>query len=792
MWNCTRSMLQLRMLRLMLLLSVASIGWFDLATASTHDVYNGARPGHRIVQTRYGRLHGMILPLDNFRYLRSVEVFLGVPYATPPIKQNRFSPTRAPAPWDGIRISDKYSPVCPQRLPNIQNETAALEKMPKGRLEYLKRLLPFLENQSEDCLYLNIFSPVNAAGANEKKLPVIVFIHGESFEWSSGNPYDGSVLASYGEVVVVTLNYRLGILGFLNANPSPHVHARVANYGLMDQMAALHWIQQNIQKFGGDPNVVTLAGHGTGAACINYLMTSPTMVRGLFHRAILMSGSAYSSWALVEDPVLFAIKLAKEVNCTIPEDLNRHHEQIVDCLRDVPLEDLYAADIQAPNFLTSFGPSVDGVVIRPGHSNLDIDDLMTRNSKRSAGDAGAQSAGGNGGGSGAGGSAFSGGSGYFGGGAASANIGGHYDVLFGVVTGESIWRFSAHDIQNGFEGERRDKIIRTYVRNAYNYHLNEIFYTIVNEYTDWDRTSQHPINTRDTAVAALSDAQFVAPIVRTGDILAANSPPPVSSATPSGAASAAASTLAASTQPAGRCYFYVFDYQTKDGDYPQRMGTVHGEDLPYIFGAPLVDGFSHFPQNYTKSETALSEAVMIYWTNFARTGNPNEHHRQDSVLPVSKERNRFRSITWENYDPLHQKYLEIGMKPRIKNHFRAHQLSIWLRLIPELHRAGMEDVIARHNLFRNHDDMELYEGPVKPDPFGLSAGTATSSSSPGSSSSSSSRLLLIDEQLMMKKGRGLNASTYLNGILGVASRMPNGLMGYLCCASDNQSDSVEH
>ncbi|BFF89407.1 neuroligin 4-like [Drosophila madeirensis] len=771
-------LLLLRLLRLLGLL----IGSLHTVECSTADIYKNARLGHRIVQTRYGRLHGLILPLDSFRFLRSVEVFLGVPYATPPTKQNRFSPTRAPAPWDGIRISDKYSPVCPQRLPNIQNETAALEKMPKGRLEYLKRLLPFLENQSEDCLYLNVFSPVNA-GANEKKLPVMVFIHGESFEWSSGNPYDGSILASYGEVVVVTLNYRLGILGFLNANPSPHAHARVANYGLMDQMAALHWIQQNIQKFGGDPNAVTLAGHGTGAACINYLMTSPTMVRGLFHRAILMSGSAYSSWALVEDPVLFAIKLAKEVNCTIPEDLNRHHEQIVDCLRDVPLEDLYSADIQAPNFLTSFGPSVDGVVIRPGHSNLDIDDLMARNSKRSSADFGFQtSPGGNGGsGSGGGGSgaSFNGGSGgYFGGGAsATANMGGHYDVLFGVVTGESIWRFSAHDIQNGFEGERRDKIIRTYVRNAYNYHLNEIFYTIVNEYTDWDRTSQHPINTRDTAVAALSDAQFVAPIVRTGDILASQSPPPVSSQSPASSSAggnpAASTSAGTSTQPAGRCYFYVFDYQTKDGDYPQRMGTVHGEDLPYIFGAPLVDGFSHFPQNYTKSETALSEAVMIFWSNFARTGNPNEHHRQDSSLPVSKERNRFRSITWENYDPLHQKYLEIGMKPRIKNHFRAHQLSIWLRLIPELHRAGMEDVIARHNLFRNHDDMDLYEGPVKPDPFGIS--TATSSSSSGSSS----RLLLVDEQLMMKKGRGMNASAYLNGILGVTTVEPNNM--YTTC-----------
>lgn len=108
--------------------------------------------------------------------------------------------------------------------------------MPKGRLEYLKRLLPFLLDQSEDCLYLNVFSPahgkfrfaLNSHGTNsfdlifnptaaqsDKKLPVIVFLHGESFEWNSGNPYDGTVLASYGELVVVTLNYRLGILGKL-------------------------------------------------------------------------------------------------------------------------------------------------------------------------------------------------------------------------------------------------------------------------------------------------------------------------------------------------------------------------------------------------------------------------------------------------------------------------------------------------------------------------------------------------------------------------------------------------
>lgn len=118
-----------------------------------------AKISTRIVQTRYGRLQGLILPMDAHRYLKPIEIFLGVPYATPPIQTNRFSPTRTPSPWDGVRVSDKLGPVCPQKLPDISNETAALEKMPKGRLEYLKRLLPYLRNQSEDCLYLNIYAP---------------------------------------------------------------------------------------------------------------------------------------------------------------------------------------------------------------------------------------------------------------------------------------------------------------------------------------------------------------------------------------------------------------------------------------------------------------------------------------------------------------------------------------------------------------------------------------------------------------------------------------------------------
>ncbi|XP_063976101.1 neuroligin-4, Y-linked-like [Diachasmimorpha longicaudata] len=642
----------------------------------------------RVVQMRNGRIQGLKQSFE-IKGLKPVDVFLGIPYATPPIGGDRFSPTKAPSPWKGIRKADKIGPVCPQKLPNITDETKALERMPKGRLEYLKKLLPHLSNQSEDCLYLNIYAPAMGPSDSGRRHPVLLYIHGESYDWGSGNPYDGSVLASYTDQVVVTMNYRLGVLGFLNANISPQTKARVANYGLMDQLAALHWVQENIVQFGGDPGNVTLMGHGTGAACVNFLAISPTVIPGLFKRAILLSGSALSSWAVVDDPVTYAVRLAKAVNCTVPTDLLKEHELIVDCLRDTRLDRLMSADVEPPSFLSAFGPSVDGVVIKPDfHKDLlsylgpefqgygqmpkrnDPGTPITSNNK--------------------------------------------YDLLFGVTTSEALWRFAEHDVQSGFEGERRDRIIRTYVRNAYTYHLTEIFYTIVNEYTEWERTTQHPSNTRDGCVQALSDAQFVAPLVQTGDLFTLrHTRKPNDAHIPS--------IPDHEREPMPKTYFYVFDFQAKESDYPEKMGISHGEDLPYIFGAPLVNGFNHFRKNYTKPETILSESMMQVFENFIKSGNPNvaEYHgnKADGQMPMTREKNKFRSITWEQYDPVHQKYLEITKKPAVKNHFRAHQLSVWLRLIPELHRAGMEDVEPRHNLFRSHGDPNLYDGLVRPDPL---------------------------------------------------------------------------
>ncbi|KAF6206602.1 hypothetical protein GE061_017838 [Apolygus lucorum] len=103
----------------------------------------------RVITTRFGKVQGFMRPMGSGRHLKPIEVYLGVPYATPPTGSNRFSPTRTAAPWDGVKLCDKFGPVCPQKLPDVKNESAALDRMPRGRLEYLKRLLPFLQNQMD-------------------------------------------------------------------------------------------------------------------------------------------------------------------------------------------------------------------------------------------------------------------------------------------------------------------------------------------------------------------------------------------------------------------------------------------------------------------------------------------------------------------------------------------------------------------------------------------------------------------------------------------------------------------
>lgn len=203
---------------------------------------------------------------------RGVRVFKGIPYAAPP---ERWRAPVAMAPWQGVRPATAFGPVCMQ--PRVRNAGIYTND---------------LGEQSEDCLTLNIWTPENAANA-----PVLVWIHGGALSngASSESMYDGARLASEG-VVVVSINYRLGVLGFL-AHPelsAESEHNVSGNYGVLDQIEALRWVQRNIAAFGGDVANVTIAGESAGGLSVMYLLASP-MARGLFSKAIAQSAYMISS-----------------------------------------------------------------------------------------------------------------------------------------------------------------------------------------------------------------------------------------------------------------------------------------------------------------------------------------------------------------------------------------------------------------------------------------------------------------------------------------------------------------
>jgi para-nitrobenzyl esterase len=221
------------------------------------------------VETRQGALRGV--------QERGLEVFRGVPFAAPPVGPLRFRPPEPPPRWTGVREATRFARGAPQ------NAAIAGPLLSLG-----------IGRTGEDCLYLNVWTPRADGG----RRPVLVWIHGGAFVLGAGSQtlYDGSALARRGDVVVVTLNYRMGTLGFLRLRE--HFGDRLpatGNEGLLDQVAALRWVRDEIESFGGDPDNVTIFGESAGAMSCATLLGMPD-ARGLFHRAILQSGAANFRW----------------------------------------------------------------------------------------------------------------------------------------------------------------------------------------------------------------------------------------------------------------------------------------------------------------------------------------------------------------------------------------------------------------------------------------------------------------------------------------------------------------
>ena len=255
-----------------------------------------------VVETASGRVRGASR--------RGALVFSGIPYARAAVGSKRFQPPQLPEPWPGVRECFEPGQGAPQR--------SALPR-------WLQSLAGNPRATGEDCLSLRVFTPALDA----RKRPVLVWIHGGGFVFGTGSAplYDGTALARDHDLVVVCINYRLGVLGFAQLDSIAPQGPFASNVGLRDQLAALAWVRENIAGFGGDPDNVTLFGESAGAMSIGALLGSP-LARGLFHRAICQSGAAHHSStregaARAAHALLRALELAPaqaERLCQLPLD----------------------------------------------------------------------------------------------------------------------------------------------------------------------------------------------------------------------------------------------------------------------------------------------------------------------------------------------------------------------------------------------------------------------------------------------------------------------------------------
>ncbi|XP_065570177.1 neuroligin-4, Y-linked-like isoform X2 [Artemia franciscana] len=405
--------------------------------------------------------------------IASVEAFLGVPYASAPVGSLRLLPPASPGSWTGVKLAAMHGPACPQIPPDVTNRTKWLKQIPRLWLNRMEKLISFIGNQSEDCLYLNIYRP---APRGDKKTPAVVFIHGDSYDWGGGHLYDGSQMAAQGKFSVVTLNYRLGLLGFLQSGSSTELSQsrspkvsrnkglKQGNYALLDIVAALLWLQENADHFGLIKDKITIIGQYLGATLANLLMLSH-ISSGLFSGVLLMSGSALTPCALSKNPTAVQYEVTKKLRCNLNSSYNDHN--FYQCLQQAPLGALLSVNVSGTDFMPRFAPFVDFNLIH-SEPSAEMDGR-------------------------------------------SVNFRFH-NLMIGTVSAEG-FPYVPDSIINENNNDLRENIVKRFLRRLYSFELDEIFLILKNEYMEWE-TERTEAESRQNLIDLISDGTVNAHSVR--------------------------------------------------------------------------------------------------------------------------------------------------------------------------------------------------------------------------------------------------------------------------------------
>ncbi|XP_072227674.1 bile salt-activated lipase-like isoform X2 [Leuresthes tenuis] len=526
-----------------------------------------------IVYTEGGMVEGENIRLG---YRHHMDIFRGIPFADLP---GRFQKPKRHPGWDGILKATEYRNRC------LQLNLAMIDTM-----------------GSEDCLHLNIWVPHRRSVSTN--LPVMVWIYGGGFlaggsmgaNFLDNYLYSGQEIADRGNVIVVTLGYRVGTLGFLSTGDSD----LPGNYGLWDQQAAIAWVHRNIRSFGGNPDNITVFGESAGAASVNFQILTPHN-KGLLKRAISQSGVALCPWAVNRNPRKFAEEVALKVNC--PTD-----GRMAACLK---MTDPVALTMAGTINLSA---SPDNPVVNNLVLSAVIDGDFLPDEPYNLFDNAAE----------------------------IDYIAGANDMDGHLFTGLDVPSINSQLLDTPVEDLQRLLASFTKEKGKLGYENAYSTYT-----SDWSSNPSRE-TIKKTVVAIETDFIFLIPTQTALYLHAAHS-------------------------TTGRTYSYLFSEPNRMGGlilpYPSWMGADHADDLQYMFGKPFTTPLGYWPRHRD-----VSGYMIAYWTNFAKTGDPN---KGELSVPA----------TWPEFTDSGHKFLEINSKTSpssVKQSLRQRYVHFWTSVLPNL------------------------------------------------------------------------------------------------------------